>query len=283
MNNILTRKRKGISPILATVILIGITVAAGGAVYTIWTGTSAQASSSNTIRVDSLTAVKGSNHADFSITVTNSGSTPWKAIEVWVSKEATSRPILYEELHEMAQGTDQTGNTANPLRTEAIGTTSDGFGVGIGRKFILKIDEDPSSTAGAPATRTVAIEAPASFAVGTDNLKELDSKYVGSTTCTDNLIDTDGTGGGDRDGCTVRTTMALTEPIGAGKSVRFYADLLLSNTLSSATKSGLETRINEQLAPTFVNVGDELVVNIRTIGINNEEAQMQTVVQVTGV
>jgi hypothetical protein len=77
--------------------------------------------------------------------------------------------------------------------------------------------------------------------------------------------------------------MALAEPIGAGKSVRFYADLLLSNTLSSATKNGLQDRINEQLEPAFVNVGDELVVNIRAIGINNEEAQMQTVVQVTGV
>lgn len=290
MNHIFTGKRKGLSPILATVILIGITVAAGGAVYAIWTGSSTQASSSNVIRVDSLTAVKGSNHADFAITVTNSGSTPWKAIEVWVAKEATGRPILYEELHEMANGLGCTSdgkecNTDNPLRTEAIGTLNDGFGVGIGRKFVLKIDEDPLDTKGAPASRPVAIEVPTSFNVGTDPLNDLDSKWKGGAAadCSTTLIDTDGDAGGDKPGCTVRTTKALTEPIGAGKSMRFYADLILSNTLSSATKDGLKLRTNEQLLPAFVSVGDELVVNIRTIGINNEEAQIQTVVQVTGV
>lgn len=98
------RKRKGISPILATVILMGITVAAGGIVYSIWTGSSTSASSQNQIRVESVTAVKGSNHADFALTVGNIGTNPWKKVEVWVSKEATSRPLLYEELHEMAYG-----------------------------------------------------------------------------------------------------------------------------------------------------------------------------------
>ncbi|MGH9876334.1 MAG: archaellin/type IV pilin N-terminal domain-containing protein [Nitrososphaerales archaeon] len=277
----MTRKRKGLSPILATVILIGITVAAGGAVYAIWTGSSASASSSNVIRVDSLTAVKGSNHADFAITVTNSGSTPWKTIEVWASKEATGRPILYEELHEMATGTSLTADQAaaeikNPLRAEAIGKTSDGFGIGIGRKFVA------STTA--PAERTVAVEGLAVPSDGKFNF--IDSKWKGSTPaadCSTTLIDTTGDGTGDEAGCKVRTTMRLNSPIGAGQSMRFYADLIMSNTLDTSTKDGLGLRVNEQLAPVTINVGDELVVNIRVIGINNEEAQIQTVVQVTGV
>jgi len=283
MGRILTnRKRKGLSPLLATVILLGVTVAAGGAVYSVYTGSSTAASTSSVIKVDSLTAVKGSNHADFAITVTNAGSNPWKAIEVWVSKEATSRPILYEELHEMATGIGETGNTDNPLRAEAIGTLSDGFGVGIGRKFILKMDEDPSTTAGAPATRKVAIEAP-SFTVGTDVLQKLDAKFKGGAAGDCVSEDPDGAGPLTLETfCNVRTTKAITSPIGPGQSMRFYADLLLQNTLSSTTKTGLDTRISEQLQSVFVNVGDELVVNIRVVGVDGEEAQMQSVVKVTG-
>ena len=280
-----TRKRRGLSPLLATVILLGVTVAGGGAVYSIYTGSSSAVSSSNVIKVTSVTAVKGSNHADFAITVTNAGTNPWKQIDVWVGKEATGRPILYEELHEMATGLTESGNTDNPLRAEAIGTVSDGFGVGIGRKFILKIDDDTDTQKGAPAKRTVAVEAPTTFAVGTDTLHELDSKWKGGSAadCSTTKIDTNGDGTGDKAGCDVRTTKAITTPIGPGQSVRFYADLLLSNTLSSTTLAGLNARVNEQLQPAYVSAGDELVVNIRVITVDGEEAQMQTMVKVTGV
>lgn len=277
------KKRRGLSPLLATVILLGVTVAAGGAVYSIYTGSSAAVSSSNVIKVDSATAVKGSQHADFAITVTNAGTNPWKAIEVWVGKEATGRPILYEELHEMVTGLGETGNTDNPLRAEAIGTLSDGFGVGIGRKFVLKIDEDADATKGAPASRKVAIEAP-NFTVGTDVLQKLDAKFKGGAAGDCVSEDPDGAGPLTTDTvCNIRTTKALASPIGPGQSMRFYADLLLKDTLSSTTQTGLDIRVSEQLKPTFVTVGDELVVNIKVVTVDGEEAQMQTVVKVTGV
>jgi len=284
MGHILTnRKRKGLSPLLATVILIGVTVAAGGGVYSMYTGSSSAASSTNAIRVDSVTAVKGSNHADFAITVANGGTNPWKQIDVWVGKEATGRPILYEELHEMATGTDQTSNTDNPLRTEAIGVTSDGFGIGIGRKFVLKIDDDSDQLKGAPAKRTVALEGISAPSDG--KLNSIDSKWKGDAAadCSTTKIDTNGDGTGDKPGCDVRTTKDMKIPITPGQSMRFYADLLLSNTLSSSTLTGLNARVNEQLQPVSVNVGDELVVNIRVVTVDGEEAQMQTSVKVTGV
>jgi len=284
MNNILTgRKRKGVSPILATVILIGITVAAGGTVYAVWTGSSTAASSSNMIRVESLTAVKGSNHADFALTVTNIGSTPWKSMEVWVAKEATGRPLLYEELHEMAVGfsksdSEAQSNIKNPLRVEAIGTLSDGFGVGLGRKFVLLATDATYSE------RKVAIAAPSSFAVGTDNLTELDAKWKGAGgDCSTTKADFDGNEINDP-GCSVKTGMKLSAPIAPGQSFRFYADLLLENpnSLSIDTRNILIGYTAGQLLPTSVNVGDEIVVNIKAVGTNNEEAQLQAVVKVTG-
>jgi len=285
MNHIMiNRKRKGLSPILATVILIGITVAAGGAVYAIYTGSSTSASSSNVIRVDTLSAVKGSHHADFAVTITNVGSTPWKSMEVWIGKEATGRPILYEELHELAVGnsvsdTDAKKEIKNALRVDAIGTVSDGFGVGLGRKFVLLASDATYSE------RKVALAVPSTFVVGTDNLTELDAKWKGAAgDCTDTKGDFDGDGTADDAGCSIKTGMILSAPIAPGQSMRFYADLLLTSpaSLSSDTRTILNGYTAAQLLPAAVSVGDELTVNIKAVGINGEETQTQSVVQVTG-
>lgn len=270
MGHILSRKKKGLSPLLATVILIGITVAAGGAVYSIYTGSSSSAASSNAIRVESVSAVKGSNHADFQVTVANVGSTPWKKLDVWIASEAGSRPILYETLHEVAQGTDINTDLENPLRPEAIAVSTDGVGLGLGRKFQL-------STEGFPKERTVAIDTNAVKPdTDTDNsiLDEIDAKFKGTETC----ITTDP----GKETCTIKYGKKLSEPIAPGQSMRLYADLILGNTLNLHSSTGLDKRTTESVHPVAVRVGDELTVNIKAVGVNGEEAQTQTVVKVIG-
>ncbi|MFB5622928.1 MAG: archaellin/type IV pilin N-terminal domain-containing protein, partial [Nitrosarchaeum sp.] len=96
--------RRAVSPILATVILLGISVVAGGLVFSIFTTGAATASTTNTIVIENAQAVKGSGHADLTATIKNGGSKPWTTVEMTVSKSDLSEPLLYESLHENIQG-----------------------------------------------------------------------------------------------------------------------------------------------------------------------------------
>jgi flagellin-like protein len=277
MNRIsVNRKRRGLSPLLATVLLLGITIAAGGAVYALYTGSTTTASNTNSIRVDSATAVKGSNHADFAITISNAGNTPWDTLEVWLANGPSSKPILYEALHEIAVS-DLSEEVDNPLRLEGIVRGTDGGGFGIGRKFVLSVNE--------PGSRTVPVAVPG-FVAGTDDIQEIDGSFdtTAAVTCTVDDIDVDGDGTGDLDSCTVFTRKEMDSPIAPGESMRFYADLILEKTIDATSISELSTgnlsRID--LIPTFVDVGDEIAVNIRAVGTDGQEAQFQTVVIVHG-
>lgn len=269
------RRKKGLSPILATVILLGITVAAGGAVYAIWTGQSTQVSASNLIQIDTVNAVKGSNHADFTVTVKNIGTSPWKELEVWIGAEAGSRPILYEELHEIARG-DANADLDNPLRAEALAVLSDGTPAALGRKFVMAVDDKY------PKSREVTAYPSAQVA----DLKTLDGKWSGPTVnCTsDANADLNGVQ------CSVFTGKKLKEPVAPGQTMRFYADILLPNQLRTTEDTPQEilgitgTGNNPAGNPiTGLNVGDELVVNVKAITVDGQEVQMQSVVRLIGV
>lgn len=264
-NTLVSKKRKGLSPLLATVILIGVTVAGGGAVYSLYTGSSATAGASNAIQIEAVNAVKGSNHADFTATVKNAGTSAWKSLEVWVGKEAGSRPVLYEELHEAAAGTG--GEIENPLRTEAIAVLSDGTPAALGRKFVL-------ATEGLPKQREVTAYPSAQNA----NLKNLDGKWSGSTVncASDTNTGLNGTQ------CTVYTGKRLSGPIEPGQTIRVYADMLLPGQIKS-TDIPASPGNNPMLNPIVdLRLGDELTVNVKAVTVDGQEVQAQTVVRLIG-
>jgi len=279
-NTLVNKKRKGLSPLLATVILIGVTVAAGGAVYSIYTGSSTAASASNTIQIETVNAVKGSNHADFTATVKNVGTSPWKSLEIWVGKEAGSRPVLYEELHEIARG-DANGDLDNPLRAEAIAVLSDGTPAALGRKFVLETGTS------LPKSRDVTAYPSAQVT----DLKALDGKWSGATVSCASGADTKT----DLDGiqCKIFTGKRLSQPIAPGQTIRVYADMLLPNQLRTTEDAPSEILVN--LSGTLgtgnnpmgnpiidLNLGDELVVNVKAVTVDGQEVQTQSVVRLIG-
>ncbi len=83
-HTLLIRKKKGISPIVATIILIAITVAAGLVVYGIMNGAILTASNNTQISVIHTTLVQpsGTGTALFSMALKNSGSQPITSIHV---------------------------------------------------------------------------------------------------------------------------------------------------------------------------------------------------------
>ncbi|CDI05654.1 hypothetical protein [Candidatus Nitrosotenuis uzonensis] len=153
------KKRLGVSPILATVVLLGITVVGGGLTFAVFSQGLNTSTSQTLVALENAQAVKGTGHADLTATIKNTGSKPLTKIEMTVSKTDLSEPILYEALHENVLGCDadcnlstakplaSPNNNDNPLRAQWIahldlsGGTKDvadkGEGISVGRKFEL--------------------------------------------------------------------------------------------------------------------------------------------------
>jgi flagellin-like protein len=74
--------RKAVSPLLATIILIAITVAAGLVIYNVFFSTAGTISSQLNIQIVSIDLVRTSSTKLFSITIKNSGNKPISSINV---------------------------------------------------------------------------------------------------------------------------------------------------------------------------------------------------------
>jgi flagellin-like protein len=81
---IVKSSRKAISPLLATIILIAITIVGGLVVYSIFTSSAGAAGSQSSVQVVSaqLVVPTGSAQATFAITVKNSGNKPINNLQI---------------------------------------------------------------------------------------------------------------------------------------------------------------------------------------------------------
>lgn len=302
----LLNSRRAISPILATVVLLGITVVAGGLVFSIFTTGASTASTTNTIVIENAQAVKGSSHADLTATVKNGGSKPWTTIEMTVSKSDLSEPLLYESLHENIQGCVKSDGTAassqsectkfaknldNPLRSQWVahldktGGTANvadkGEGISAGRKFVISTSDPSIRTTVVPkGTSVYNLITGNGTDVTTNNITTGEScatstSFTDCTTLFNQLDPISGKvfcklteAGGDVE-CKVATHQQITSPIGAGNSVQIYADVF--------------TRAVPGLNNQFIQSGDNLVVNIVTKNADGGDARVQTIIKVSGV
>jgi flagellin-like protein len=93
------RKIRAISPLIATIILIAITIVGGLLIYNLFFATSSTASSTSAISVQNIDLVVpgGSGNAQFSITVKNTGNKPIKNYTITIIGEngqnSTSRNL----------------------------------------------------------------------------------------------------------------------------------------------------------------------------------------------
>jgi flagellin-like protein len=297
--------RRAVSPILATVLLLGITVVGGGLAYSLMAQGSNTASSQNIIVLENAQAIKGTSHSDLTATIKNGGSVPWKTIEMTVAKSDLAEPILYEALHENVQGCttatcndgilSSTGTTAkaldNPLRTQWLahldttggktGVPDKGEGISAGRKFVL-------STSDSSYRDTLVLNgtALAKIMTSVDSTNNIDNALEGLVTSTTYVnvgplftaLDSSNSGdvwckrttGTPFDiTCKAFTHQKIAAPVQPGQSVQIYADAF--------TKS--VTGLNNQ----FVQNGDGLVVNVVVTGENGSTARSQTVIKVVGI
>jgi flagellin-like protein len=297
-------KRRAVSPILATVILLGITVVGGGLAYSLMAQGSNAASSQNIITLENAQAVKGTSHADLTATIKNGGSKPWKTVEMTVAKSDLAEPILYEALHENvmgcktgtcnngASGGTIEGKIDNPLRSQWLahldisGGTANvvdkGEGISAGRKFVISTSESsyrdtlvPNGTALAKLmTSTVTNNNIDNALEGTVTstsyvnvgalFKALDPSVDGDIWC--KRVNADASDGIT---CKVFTHQKISAPISPGQSVQIYADAFTKDVPG----------LNNQK----VQSGDALVVNIVATAEDGSTARYQTVIKVTGI
>ena len=79
--------RKGISPLIATIILIGICVAGGLLIYNIFFSTTGTITQRGQVEVVTVDLVKSSGGTTFSITIKNTGNKPVVTLQVTLDDE----------------------------------------------------------------------------------------------------------------------------------------------------------------------------------------------------
>lgn len=299
----MTRTRRAVSPILATVILLGITVVGGGLTFALLSGGASTANSQNIITVENAQGISGTDHTDITATIKNGGSKAWKEIAMTVAKSDLSEPTLYEALHEVVVGTGITDpEVENPLRVQWIASLErdipdalfsstaidEGEGIGVGRKFV-------ASTDGASTRKAIIFNGTAAYALFDKTLApgypfslghyrngtqipttDICDATAGQADCTQSfrILDpkTKGTftcrpSGVDIE-CDIQTHQKLDKPLGSGDSKYLYADAL--------------TKDVPGLGNIVVNNGDALVANIAVKDVEGNDARFQTILKVSG-
>ena len=303
---ITSSKRRAISPILATVVLLGITVVAGGLVFSVFSTGANTASTTNSIVIENAQAVKGSSHADLTATIKNGGGKPWTTVEMTVAKSDLSEPLLYESLHENVQGCDA-GNCNdsgaviksdkkldNPLRSQwiahldktggTLAVADKGEGISAGRKFVISTSDSSirdttvnrSTSVGKLLLGNATEVAATNITSGTGCVTS--TTYANCSVLFQALDSSVGgnvycklksTTAGDDISCKVVTHQKISNAIGSGSSVQIYADVF--------------TKAVPGLNNQFVQAGDNMVTNIVTKDADGGSARVQTIIKVSGV
>ena len=111
------RGKRGISPLIATIILIAIALAGGLLVYTYMTSMATVLSAKGQISVEAIDLVRGSDgKATFSITVKNSGNKPIKQLNVTLSGQSEASFPGVSDANPL-----QPGQTASYIKSDLTG------------------------------------------------------------------------------------------------------------------------------------------------------------------
>jgi len=82
------RQKRGISPLIATIILIAICVAGGALIYSIFFSTTSTLNATGQLNIQSMNLIKDTNgNANFALTIKNVGNKPFTSISIKLAQE----------------------------------------------------------------------------------------------------------------------------------------------------------------------------------------------------
>lgn len=107
----LLKSKQALSPLIATIILISITISAGFAVYTLISSTLTTLNSTIDIHVQSIDIVKAGSNTLIAATIKNSGNTPIAACNLTLTGDSGATTLT---LTNMAPGKTASTSLFNP-------------------------------------------------------------------------------------------------------------------------------------------------------------------------
>ena len=122
--------RKAVSPLLATIILIAITVAAGLVIYNLFFSTAGTISQQLNVQIISVDVVKTSSTTLVSATIKNTGNKPISSCHVYVYVDGTTTPV------DLNLGSIDVGQSKSSSTT----TLPTGGSVTVGNAYPVKVD-----------------------------------------------------------------------------------------------------------------------------------------------
>jgi flagellin-like protein len=125
-------KRRGVSPLLATVILLGVTVAGGASVFGYYTSTQnilSAAATSDGISVTNVNAIATDKHGSLDFTITNTGDKPWTGVSVTALKGEVPKRIFYMPINFMLSSS-ATSSPSSAVTASAVTDILPGDGNG---------------------------------------------------------------------------------------------------------------------------------------------------------
>jgi len=311
------KRRRAISPILAVVVLLGITVVAGGIVFSLFSTSATTASVTDVIAIQNAQAIKGSSHSDITATVKNAGSQPWTKVEMTVAKSELSEPILYESLHEIVQGCDDgvagtpaatacdddntnvAGSRDNPLRAQWLltldktgGTANQadfGEGSAAGRKLVFDSKDDNRTLNILNGTAVARLFGQSAA----DNSHSLNSAMTvcdisssSDVNCITTFQELDPSVKGEALYCSAGTTTQ--KEAGIFGTCKMFTHQSIANDPIASGKSvyfyaDAFTSSIPGLDNQIVRVGDNLVVNLFSENADGGTARVQTIIKVAGI
>jgi flagellin-like protein len=118
----MAKRSRGISPLIATIILIAITVVGGLLVYSIFTSTSNTMSAKALVSVETVDLVKDTDgNANFNIVIKNAGNKPIKELKVKLASENETTVDLPDG--KPLQPGQSVAYSAEPSGTYVVGNT----------------------------------------------------------------------------------------------------------------------------------------------------------------
>ncbi|MFQ5782942.1 MAG: archaellin/type IV pilin N-terminal domain-containing protein [Nitrosopumilus sp.] len=177
------QKRRAISPLLATVILLGVTVAGGGTVFGFYSNTQDILSAAgDSISIQNINAEATPDHGILSFSVTNVGDKPWTTVSVNAIKGEVPARIFYMPLSDQG-GLGNNQFVSSPVTVSAVTdmVTGDDNGGLIGYSNLMMYST--SETGFTPSIFTSGAEFWQPATLCADNTNDVAANFVATNLC----------------------------------------------------------------------------------------------------
>lgn len=230
------KSRKAVSPILAVIVLLAITIVSGAAVFTIFGQASSAATESSAISILDSNLQVTNNHGSLSMTIKNIGTKSWKSVAINGFKGEIPAVIFYRPASWIVSGSDAflPSDPVFPSKLVDLDPTSSNSATVIGIGNLMFWGENPNKFGATSRT------------LWPDSTTFCSQSY--------NKISWADAQGDCSDGFQTYNGAKIGKPIGPGETISPASFVLTRQLINSVT--------GDPLPHDFVRKGDTIIISI---------------------